>query len=191
MALQPVNILWSLLSHPPAYAVPPDFFVALLLSLQDRELHCCSHPTRALSLSVPVPVSRICSRESKIAAATIAHEKEKRKPKYIGNLLKQAKMRAVESDRIFDRKLQKEREEQDKVRRQAGRQAGGEGVFCLLHACTHCCGSSARHRYEVVEGFAVSLSREFLGSRRVRFLPLCSAPARCQPTSTECEPVGT
>lgn len=106
------------------------------LSLQDRELHCCSHPTQALSLSVPVPVSRICSRESKIAAATIAHEKEKRKPKYIGNLLKQAKMRAVESDRIFDRKLQKEREEQDKVRRQAGRQAGGEGVF-LPAACTY------------------------------------------------------
>lgn len=56
-----------------------------------------------------------CSRETKAAAATVAHEKEKRQPKYIGNLLKQAKMRAVESDRIFDRKLQKEREEQDKV----------------------------------------------------------------------------
>lgn len=55
------------------------------------------------------------SRESKAAAATVAHEKEKRQPKYIGNLLKQAKMRAVESDRIFDRKLQKEREEQDKA----------------------------------------------------------------------------
>lgn len=49
-------------------------------------------------------------------ATTVAHEKEKRQPKYIGNLLKQAKMRAVESDRIFDRKLQKEREEQDKAR---------------------------------------------------------------------------
>eukprot|EP00752_Nemacystus_decipiens_P014722 g13112.t1 len=59
------------------------------------------------------------SRESKIAAATIEHEKEKRKPKYIGNLLKQAKMRAVESDRIFDRKLQKEREEQDKLEGEA------------------------------------------------------------------------
>lgn len=58
------------------------------------------------------------SRESKAAAATVAHEKEKRQPKYIGNLLKQAKMRAVESDRIFDRKLQKEREEQDKVRKE-------------------------------------------------------------------------
>ncbi|CAN0518501.1 unnamed protein product [Ectocarpus sp. 8 AP-2014] len=55
------------------------------------------------------------SRESKVAAATVAREKEKRQPKYIGNLLKQAKMRAVESDRIFDRKLQKEREAQDKV----------------------------------------------------------------------------
>lgn len=50
-----------------------------------------------------------------MVAATVAHEKEKRQPKYIGNLLKQAKMRAVESDRIFERKLQKEREEQDKV----------------------------------------------------------------------------
>ncbi|CAN0549506.1 unnamed protein product, partial [Ectocarpus sp. 12 AP-2014] len=39
------------------------------------------------------------SRESKVAAATVAREKEKRQPKYIGNLLKQAKMRAVESDR--------------------------------------------------------------------------------------------
>lgn len=58
------------------------------------------------------------SRESKAAAATVAHEKEKRQPKYIGNLLKQAKMRAVESDRIFDRKLQKEREEQDKARKE-------------------------------------------------------------------------
>lgn len=50
-----------------------------------------------------------------MVAATVAHEKEKRQPKYIGNLLKQAKMRTVESDRIFERKLQKEREEQDKV----------------------------------------------------------------------------
>lgn len=56
------------------------------------------------------------SRESKAAAATVAHEKQKRQPKYIGNLLKQAHMRSVESDRIFERKLQKEREEQDKVR---------------------------------------------------------------------------
>ncbi|CAM9891783.1 unnamed protein product [Ectocarpus sp. 4 AP-2014] len=59
------------------------------------------------------------SRESKVAAATVAREKEKRQPKYIGNLLKQAKMRAVESDRIFDRKLQKEREEQDKLEGEA------------------------------------------------------------------------
>ncbi|CAM9786008.1 unnamed protein product [Ectocarpus sp. 13 AM-2016] len=59
------------------------------------------------------------SRESKVAAATVAREKEKRQPKYIGNLLKQAKMRAVESDRIFDRKLQKEREAQDKLEGEA------------------------------------------------------------------------
>ncbi|CAM9745801.1 unnamed protein product [Pylaiella littoralis] len=59
------------------------------------------------------------SRESKAVATTVAHEKEKRQPKYIGNLLKQAKMRAVESDRIFDRKLQKEREEQDKLEGEA------------------------------------------------------------------------
>lgn len=69
--------------------------------------------------------SCFCSREAKVAAATIAHEKEKRKPKYIGNLLKQAKMRAVESDRIFDRKLQKEREEQDKVGGEGGRSRKG------------------------------------------------------------------
>lgn len=56
------------------------------------------------------------SREAKSTAAKTAHEKEKRQPKYIGNLLKQAKMREVESDRVFERKLQKEREEQDKVR---------------------------------------------------------------------------
>lgn len=55
------------------------------------------------------------SRESKAVEAKTAHEKEKRKPKYIGNLLKQAKLREVESDRIFERKLQKEREAQDKV----------------------------------------------------------------------------
>lgn len=60
-------------------------------------------------------VSTAGSRQTKVAAATVSHEKEKRQPKYIGNLLKQAKMRAVESDRIFERKLQKEREEQDKV----------------------------------------------------------------------------
>ncbi|CAM9714420.1 unnamed protein product [Hapterophycus canaliculatus] len=59
------------------------------------------------------------SRDSNAAAATVAREKEKRQPKYIGNLLKQAKMRAVESDRIFDRKLQKEREEQDKLEGEA------------------------------------------------------------------------
>lgn len=70
------------------------------------------HLVDPLLHSTLLPLS---SRESKIAAATVAHEKEKRQPKYIGNLLKQAKMRAVESDRIFDRKLQKEREEQDKV----------------------------------------------------------------------------
>lgn len=44
-----------------------------------------------------------------------AREKEKRQPKYIGNLLKQAKLRQVDSDRVYERKLQKEREEQDKV----------------------------------------------------------------------------
>lgn len=100
---------------------------------------CCSHctatatkPERLLQLWCLVPLSQStakhskspsfthvhpfsASRESKVAAATVAREKEKRQPKYIGNLLKQAKMRAVESDRIFDRKLQKEREAQDKV----------------------------------------------------------------------------
>ncbi|CAN0001665.1 unnamed protein product [Ascophyllum nodosum] len=59
------------------------------------------------------------SQESKVAAATVSREKEKRQPKYIGNLLKQAKVRALESDRIFERKLQKEREEQDKVEGEA------------------------------------------------------------------------
>lgn len=48
-------------------------------------------------------------------AVTTEREKDKRKPKYIGNLLKQAKLREVESDRIFERKLQNEREAQDKV----------------------------------------------------------------------------
>lgn len=51
-----------------------------------------------------------------MTAATVAREKEKRQPKYMANLLKQAKVRALESDRVFERKLQKEREEQDKVR---------------------------------------------------------------------------
>lgn len=65
-----------------------------------------------------------------MAAATVAHEKQKRQPKYIGNLLKQAKMREVESDRIYERKLQKEREEQDKVRTFAAR--GFRRVFILF-----------------------------------------------------------
>ncbi|CAN0074209.1 unnamed protein product [Scytosiphon promiscuus] len=75
------------------------------------------------------------SRESNVAAATVAREKEKRQPKYIGNLLKQAKMRAVESDRIFDRKLQKEREEQDKVRKESDQYTrGGVCVQCVCRA---------------------------------------------------------
>ncbi|CAM9672290.1 unnamed protein product, partial [Phaeothamnion confervicola] len=36
-----------------------------------------------------------------------------RKSKYIGNLLQQAKMREVEQDRVYERKLQREREAQD------------------------------------------------------------------------------
>lgn len=59
------------------------------------------------------------SRESKASTAAVAREKEKRQPKYIGNLLQQAKLRSIQSDRVYERKLQKEREEQDKVRTRA------------------------------------------------------------------------
>lgn len=53
-------------------------------------------------------------RTSAAAAKEEAREKEKKAPRYIGNLLEQAKMRAVEQDRVYDRKLAKEREEGDK-----------------------------------------------------------------------------
>lgn len=74
-------------------------------------------PMPGLDGLVAAPLEcRHLSRELKAAAATTAREKEKRQPKYIGNLLKQAKLREVENDRVFERKLQKEREAQDKVR---------------------------------------------------------------------------
>lgn len=70
-----------------------------------------------LHLPLRFPSLRACgSRESKASAAAAAREKEKRQPKYIGNLLQQAKLRSIQSDRVYERKLQKEREEQDKVR---------------------------------------------------------------------------
>ncbi|CAM9963385.1 unnamed protein product [Discosporangium mesarthrocarpum] len=59
------------------------------------------------------------SDEKKKASAVTAREKEKRQPKYIGNLLKQAKLREIEADKVFERKLQKEREEQDKLEGEA------------------------------------------------------------------------
>ncbi|KAG5184246.1 coiled-coil domain-containing protein 55-domain containing protein, partial [Tribonema minus] len=56
-------------------------------------------------------------RDDKAAAAAAARGNDKTKrlqPRYIGNLLEQAKLRTVEQDRVYDRKLAKEREEGDK-----------------------------------------------------------------------------
>lgn len=91
-------------------------------SCYDIDLNTGYWKVSHLSLIYPVsksnlrPASSNDSQESKVTAATVAREKEKRQPRYMANLLKQAKVRALESDRIFERKLQKEREEQDKVR---------------------------------------------------------------------------
>jgi coiled-coil domain-containing protein 55 len=51
---------------------------------------------------------------ARVAEAKQAAEKARRAPRYISNLLEQAKMREVEQDRVYDRKLAKEREEGDK-----------------------------------------------------------------------------
>jgi coiled-coil domain-containing protein 55 len=51
---------------------------------------------------------------ARAAEAKQAAEKARRAPRYISNLLEQAKMREVEQDRVYDRKLAKEREEGDK-----------------------------------------------------------------------------
>jgi coiled-coil domain-containing protein 55 len=51
---------------------------------------------------------------ARAAEAKQAAEKARRAPRYISNLLDQAKMREVEQDRVYDRKLAKEREEGDK-----------------------------------------------------------------------------